>query len=130
VREATPEQIVAFMMGGKRDMVTVIWVKFTRAGFHRWTDAPEPRAYLRDIHRHQFHVKVTTSVKHENREIEFHDLLDLAQAAFSTGDGTWSCERMATNLSNKLSKELNRSVRVDVSEDGECGAAVWSGEAM
>jgi len=111
-------------------MTTIIWVKFTTPGFHRWPDAPRHRAYLWETHRHLFHVKVTTSVKHDDREIEFHDLLDASKMLFSTGDGTWSCERMASTLSTALSKDFGRSFRVDVSEDGECGAAVWSGEAM
>jgi hypothetical protein len=108
----------------------IIWVKFTQEGFHHWKDAPNHREYLAFNHRHLFHVKVTTSVKHDDREIEFHDLMGMAKRLFTTGDGGWSCEQMASALSNKLAKEYGRSFRVDVSEDGECGAAVWSGEAM
>ena len=111
-------------------MIPIIWVKFTVPGFHCWPDAPDHRAYLRNEHRHLFHVKVTTSVKHDDREIEFHDLLDAAKELFDTGDGTWSCERMASRLSAELAQQFGRSFRVDVSEDGECGAAVWTGDAL
>jgi hypothetical protein len=111
-------------------MSPIIWVKFTCVGYHRWPDAPPHRAYLALEHRHLFHVKVTTSVKHDDREIEFHDLLEAAKKYFDTGDGTWSCERMAGCLSARLARDFDRSFRVDVSEDGECGAAVWAGEAF
>lgn len=101
-----------------------IWVTFRREAFHRWPDAPERRAYLSQAHRHMFHVKLTTEVAHSDRQIEFHDLLDMARGLFDTGDGTWSCERMAGNLAEIMATNLDRWVSVEVSEDGECGAVV------
>src|SRR5271154_4210242 len=40
-------------------------------GFHCWPDAPESVMYLRDLHRHEFHVKVIVKVNHNDRDVEF-----------------------------------------------------------
>jgi len=105
-------------------MNSLIWVKFQRVGFHRWKDAPDRRAYLRDLHRHIFQVRVAMDILHNDREVEFHDLLEMAEGAFYTGDGTWSCEMMAEHLAGALAREYHRRVTVEVSEDGECGAII------
>lgn len=102
-----------------------IFVKFAVAGFHYWLDAPEGRKYLSNNHRHLFHVDIRTHVTHDDREIEFHDLLDYAKSEFKGGEmGGMSCEMMATELADKLVKKFKRSFLVEVSEDGECGASI------
>ena len=101
-----------------------ITVRFAWPGFHSWPDAPDHRAYLRGQHRHLFHVEVTTPVDHEERQIEFHDLIDEAKALFA-GDagGSDSCETMATELATALSERYGgRPFTVSVFEDGEAGA--------
>jgi hypothetical protein len=104
-----------------------IFVRFTVAGFHHWPDAPPHRAYLAQHHRHLFHVQVRMPVKHAERELEFHDLLDQAHEWFPGGDlGAQSCETMAAELGNKLARFYQRTVEVTVSEDGEVGATVVS----
>lgn len=102
-----------------------IFVTFTVDGFHKWSDAPERRAYLRDRHRHLFHVRVETQVEHDDREIEFHDLLDDARANCPGGElGDSSCEMIGQRLGMYLSEKYRRPFRVAVSEDGEVGASV------
>jgi hypothetical protein len=60
----------------------VIFVRFEQVGFHFGPDAPSHRAYLRATHRHLFGIEVTTTVDHDERDIEFHDLRDEAAAPF------------------------------------------------
>lgn len=106
-----------------------IHVRFVVGGMHRWAGAPENRAYLRDVHRHLFNVEVSTGVKHDEREIEFHDLLELSQSIFTDkfrGDRAVdrSCETMARELAIDLVCRFARRFEVSVFEDGECGATV------
>ena len=106
-----------------------IFVRFTFAGFHRWAGAPAGRASLADRHRHLFHVEVRMQVAHDDREVEFHDLLDEARAIFEgfsvNGNfGPHSCEMLGRELGSKLIDHYKRPVTVIVSEDGECGAQV------
>ena len=121
-------------------MSSEIIVRFTYAGMHRWKDAPDNRAYLRDPHRHLFHVEVSTWVDHDEREIEFHDLCDAAKENFADcclgvleferGSPVLaryldrSCETMARLLASTLSKLYSRRFDVSVFEDGEFGAKV------
>lgn len=99
-------------------------VRFTCAGWHRWPDAPPPRAYLASCHRHLFHVEVRLQVRHDEREVEYHDLLDFCQGAFAGGDmGGASCETMARELAQEVTAQFPwRWLSVSVLEDGEVGA--------
>lgn len=82
-------------------------------------------AFLRDRHRHLFHVRVEWRVSHEDREREFflekwqlhRDISTLKDLAEEEGD--WSCERWAREI-----LEMTGAFRVEVSEDGENGAVV------
>lgn len=105
-----------------------IEVTFREQGFHRWPDAPERRSYLRHTHRHLFHVTVRIRVTHDERQIEFHDLLDDCRGVFrrmvQSQEGA-SCETMARQLlSHVISAYDSVQARVTVSEDGECSAIV------
>lgn len=106
-----------------------IFVRFTSAGFHRWAGAPAGRSYLADRHRHLFHVEVRMQVAHDNREVEFHDLLDRSRLIFEgfSVDGNFgahSCEMLARELGRGLVEHYRRPVTIIVSEDNECGAQV------
>lgn len=103
-------------------------VRFRVPGFHSWPDAPEERAYLRERHRHLFHVSVQVEVDHASREIEFHDLLDFCKMAWpmaEDGSNDWSCETMGELMMGGLRRKYpGRCVVVEVWEDGECGAVL------
>jgi hypothetical protein len=102
-----------------------IFVRFTAEGFHSWSGAPQHRTYLANLHRHLFYVEVRCNVTHDDREIEFHDLLDKAKELFKSIDmSEKSCEQMARDLGNSLVQEYDRTFTVEVSEDNECGAKV------
>lgn len=108
-----------------------IFVNFRMEGFHRWPAAPEHRSYLRHEHRHLFHVQVRLEVDHDDREIEFHDLLDSSRSIFAellrSLTESRSCETLARALASRISSMHCRPVMVSVSEDGECGAEVRCG---
>lgn len=108
------------------DRNTTAVVRFTLPGWHRWPGAPERRGYLGTEHRHLFHFEVELELLHDDREVEFHDLLGEAKsAAHGPNFGTQSCEQIAAGLIDHFEEFYpGRDVRVAVFEDGECGAVV------
>lgn len=108
------------------------WVVVRHAvpGFHRWEHAPENRAYLRATHRHVFHVEVRVEVTHDNRDIEFHDLLDAVADSLPRNHdwGGRSCETLARIVAERVRALMqlpeHRPVRVSVFEDNEVGAII------
>lgn len=99
-------------------------------GFHKWNDAPDALAHLRNVHRHEFHVKVKVKVSHNDRFVEFQHMrahLDeyLTEAFVNTQETpySFSCEMIAEKIAAHMIHQLNYEViTVDVSEDGENGA--------
>lgn len=107
----------------------VVWARFRITGFHRWADAASHREYLGQRHRHLFGVTVRVPVEHDDRAVEFHDLLDAARDAWPglEGDdmGARSCEALARVVGTTLIHRLRVPwVDVEVTEDDECGAEV------
>ena len=99
-------------------------------GTHSWPGCPyEEVAYLRDEHRHMFHIKAYKSVIHSDRDVEFIMLKHEIQIYLHTmyywaknkihRFGAKSCEMIAQELIDNF--ELSRC---EVSEDGENGAIV------
>lgn len=108
-----------------------IWLTFQRKGFHCYPDAPDDVSYLRVTHRHIFKFRVQISTGHDNRELEFHQVLNKIESWYDQGTlylDYRSCEMMANELATLLCKEYGgipgspREVSIEVSEDGECGA--------
>jgi hypothetical protein len=106
----------------------VIWITFGVPGIHRYPNAPDEVAYLRNEHRHIFQYKVTLEVTHDNREVEFHMLKNELTGLFKSGvvkADYKSCEMLASDVMDYLDKKYpGRYAQVDVSEDGECGATL------
>ena len=102
---------------------TLVWVTDRFEAWHRWAAAPDDVSFLRDYHRHLFHVTLGMSVSHDDRDIEFFQLKRrLAVYLIDRWAGRWfeaSCEMMAQDLLNKFIAEF-----CTVSEDGENGATV------
>lgn len=101
-------------------------VRFTVEGWHSWPEATGKREYLSQRHRHLFYIHVSIGVYHNEREIEYHDLLDFCKAKFPSGElGRSSCETLAENLINDLTMQWpGRSIQVSVFEDNEAGAVL------
>lgn len=98
-------------------------------GFHHYPGASkiDPRiAFLEERHRHMFHVEVTISVEHNDRELEFFlvkwDLQDFIKGKEMNNQ---SCEMIADLITEYLiSKYGVRYYKVVVSEDGESDGIV------
>lgn len=109
-------------------MTRYIKVQTAFEGVHCWPNAPEQVAFLRNPHRHMFHVSAIMETFHNDREVEFimvkHAIEDFLQ------DVEWpiavSCEMMAEDIGNFLQQRYgdHRFVSVSVSEDNENGAIV------
>ena len=116
----------------------MIWVKFAREGIHRYPAAlTDPKlatgdkydvSFLGHPHRHIFQFQVWISVTHDDRDIEFIQFKRWLENLY--GDGILnldykSCEMMADDLYKEIAARYpNRSVWIEVSEDGENGAIV------
>lgn len=98
------------------------------SALHAWPDAPAAVAFLRHLHRHEFHVRCWLVVSHADREVE---IIDLKRRVITTLEslspmtpqgrsfGSLSCEAIATALCDVLHLS-----RCEVLEDGENGAEV------
>ena len=102
-----------------------IVVKYKAPGFHRWADAPDHRDYLACPHRHLFTYVVKLGVKHDERDVEFHDLIDFIDDCIVVNYKDDSCEKIARTLRlDVIHKWPDRWCEVEVWEDDECGAVV------
>lgn len=108
-------------------MTTAVIVRLQVEGFHCWPECPLPEvAFLRDRHRHIFHITAVLEVSHANRAVEIILLKrEIDQWLARTFGrpcefGSMSCEMIAGRLVEAF--EL-RSCSVE--EDGENGAIVW-----
>ena len=99
-------------------------------GLHNWPNCPiDEVGFLRDPHRHTFHVMVSVEVSGADREVEFFVLQrqidSIIAARFAKEDesfviGARSCEMIADVIYEGLQGELgDREVKISVSEDGE-----------
>jgi hypothetical protein len=111
-----------------------IFVTYQVPGLHCYPGAPKEVAYLKDPHRHVFHVKVSIQVEGDDRELEFIMVKRAvryhfaAYAGFLGGIvdfGSKSCEQIAGALAAELSRRYdNRAMRIEISEDNENGAVL------
>lgn len=115
-----------------------IFITSSFEGLHRYPDAPDDVAYLRNSHRHIFGLKIKVEVKHNDRELEFirlqHKVNTYLDAKMDDNHvwnlGRRSCEDVAQELLEFLRKEYgtgfidDRWMSVEVNEDGFCGAVV------
>lgn len=100
-----------------------IFITTQFAGFHKWDNAPEKVAFLRNLHRHLFKVKVYFKVNHNDRDLEFFiqkeeidkEIRDYLKAHENIIE---SCEEFCLFLA----KTDSRITKVEVNEDGENGA--------
>lgn len=112
---------------------TIIYVTTRFAAFHRWVDAPAEVYFLREYHRHLFHVKLSLRVAHKNRELEFFmvqkELVDFVRLTLEGEYFSYSCEQLAQLIANRFAALYGLSVvaAVEVSEDGENGAVLTFG---
>lgn len=98
---------------------------------HQWADAPDEVAFLRDLHRHVFHVELKLEVYHADRELEFI----LVKRALTKWlelqrQPVGSCEMIAEQVLDWAERQYgeprNRGACCTVSEDGENGALAFN----
>ena len=102
---------------------TCVWVKLRFIGFHRWKEAPGQYNFLKDWHRHEFHISAGKKVTELNRQIEFLRLKDQMLAyvreVYEGKRFELSCEMIAHDLIGIFGLSF-----CSVSEDDENGALV------
>ena len=109
---------------------TVVFCSLQVEGIHNWPDCPiDEVAYLRDPHRHLFHIKAYKEVTHSDRDVEFiwlkHQIQHFIDRTYYSVKynccvfGAKSCEMIAEELISKFDLQ-----KCEVNEDGENGAIV------
>jgi hypothetical protein len=107
------------------DYSTVVFCTVQFQGIHQWAGCPfEEVKYLRDLHRHVFHVKAYKEVFHNDRDVEFIMLKNsitqyLATRFPNSIMGSMSCEMLAEELIEHFGLS-----QCEVNEDNENGAIV------
>lgn len=104
-------------------------------GLHRWPHAPDEVAFLRNLHRHVFHVTVKAEVEGSDRDIEYFMLRARAVEVVRTLGPVYhrnqpdlvllksqSCEMMAGSILVALRKSHPTVYSVTVREDEENSA--------
>lgn len=116
----------------KRTRKTWAKVTFRFNGTHCWPEAPETVHWLRNKHRHVFHVTVWVEQFHSQRDVEYTLLKRALEAPYPDDLGTWSCEILAEKIleiteafcEKMFPAARHRDIKVEVLEDGENGALV------
>lgn len=103
-----------------------ITVRTEFVGFHRWKDAPDAVAFLREYHRHKFGVVVFIRTDHSDRQLEFFIVKkkvdEYVQKVYHDSRFDLSCEAVAETIGRQLIKHHKLPVfMVKVDEDGENG---------
>lgn len=117
-----------------------IWVTFQREGIHKYPAALEsPELATKDQydvsflgypHRHIFHFRVSISVFHNDRDIEFIQFKRWIQGLYSNQGAVLSldyksCEMIADDLFQQIATRYpQRDICIEVSEDGENGCCI------
>jgi len=110
-----------------------IWITWQRAGFHRYPAASEdPQlddvSYLGLRHRHLFKFRVEIEIFHNDRELEFHQVLNYCESLYKDNQleiDYKSVEMLADDLYLQLANRYpDRYMAIEVSEDGECGCRI------
>lgn len=113
----------------------MIWVKFAKEGIHKYPAALEdPKladvSFLGFPHRHIFHFRVSISVFHNDRDIEFIQFKRWLESLYSGQPNSLqldykSCEMIADDLYHQInSRYPGRHVIISVSEDDENGCEI------
>lgn len=119
------------------ELTTWAKVRTRIEALHRWEDAPDEVAFLRDNHRHEFHITVQVQQFHDDRDVEYimlkndldHWLNNIWCAENTSKPYTldeMSCEMIAKDIIEWLQEQFGdeRQYKVEVTEDGENGALV------
>ncbi len=109
-----------------------VWVTFQKAGYHVYpAAASEPIladvSYLGNRHRHLFKFRIQLEIFHNDREVEFHQLLNFCEAQLGSRIelNSKSVEMLADDFYDILAVRYpGREISIEVSEDGENGCRI------
>ena len=121
---------IYYRMDNEMELTKEVYCTLQVEGTHSWPGCPfDEVAYLRDPHRHMFHIKAFKKVSHNDRDTEFIILKHRIQEYFFNKYhmpmqqlcvfGAMSCEMIAEELITEF-----RLSQCEVNEDGENGAIV------
>lgn len=104
--------------------ITTVVVNLQFESTHKWEACPfKEVAYLKDLHRHMFHICCKKQVAHSDRDIEIimmkHSILKYLKSKYPESLGPMSCEMLAEELVSHFGLSY-----CSVLEDGENGAEV------
>lgn len=101
----------------------LVVIRLQVEGIHCWPNCDVRGVeYLRNPHRHMFHIEAHKEVSHNDREIEIIMLKRIVSEYLESFDGNFyamSCEDIAEDLLSRFDFEF-----VQVLEDNENGAIV------
>lgn len=114
-------------------MHTAVYCKVVVEGIHRWEECPiEEVSYLRNDHRHLFHIRAFKTVNHADRDVEFirlkHQIERFMKEMWWSEKhncyyfGKMSCEMIAKIIVDEFNLDV-----VEVNEDDENGCVVTKG---
>lgn len=109
---------------------TEVYCTLQVEGLHHWPGCDiKEVSYLKNKHRHVFHIKAYKKVGHDDRDVEFiklkHEILSYFYDGYFNSEfrlfdfENMSCEMIAKELITRFNL-----LRCQVSEDGENGAIV------
>lgn len=117
-----------------------IWVTWRKEGIHKYPAAATDPAlatgdqfdvsFLGYPHRHIFHFRVWIDVWHNDRDVEFIQFKRWLEALYHSDQAVLSldyksCEMIADDLYLQIAARYpDRSVWIEVAEDGENGALI------
>ena len=113
-----------------KQIVSEVYCTLQVEATHNWPGCPfDEVAYLRDPHRHVFHIKANKLVNHDDRDTEFimlkHEILQYLRHNYYKSHvkmcvlGAMSCEMLARELIDAFDL-----CRCEVNEDNENGAVL------
>lgn len=114
----------------RKQTLAIVQTQFE--GFHCWAAAPAAVNYLRNRHRHIFHVKFAVRVGHDDRAVEFHMLRttlneEIEVVSQKLRDEPFkSCEMLAGEIAARMWERVDNLdiAFVEVWEDNENGARI------
>jgi len=122
----------------KNNAKRMIYVTFTKEGIHCYPDALTNSnlatgdkydvSFLGYPHRHIFHFRVSISVSHNDRDIEFIQFKRWLESLYSDKVlelDRKSCEMISDDLYLLIANKYpNRDIHIEVSEDNENGCKI------
>lgn len=120
-----------------RNLQREVYCSLVVEGTHHWQDCPHDEvSYLKDIHRHLFHIKAYKIVTHGDRETEFillkHQIQEFLKVNYLKHQTNIVTKNYNLHMFGKMSCEMLAEILIEefdlssceVNEDNENGSIV------